>query len=333
MPRARRVLRVPLVSQVRRVVSIFFLLERFRTVAFLKMLPLFSRGVTIHLSLSKTRPTTGVNGFTGASGSTGPDGSPGGPANLLPLISVKYGGTCAIQDPGCYLCLNSYNPAAGCAACAAGYRLATQPLGGRRTLSSTFVPYCVGSVFKNTVENEIVNAFGQLQPAINAADQAKLNALDNIVHGVNSTVSTVEGAKANAISSISKAVNAKVQVAEAATANTLSSISGAISSRVREDEEGNDRALSSIRDTLNSTLHEVQGRLQPPPPPDVIAANKSQANADGKSSAFSSIRGALSGARASLQDMIRDPLRASEEKKAAIASLVNDLSSAAAAEG
>ena len=250
---------------------------------------------------------------------------------MLPLISVKYGGTCAIEDPGCYLCLNSYNPAAGCAACAAGYRLATQPLKGRRTLSSTFVPYCVGSVFKNTVENEIVNAFGYLQPAVNAVDQAKLNALDTIVHVDSAMVNKVEGAKANAISSISDAVNTKVQVAEAAKENTLTSISGAISSKVREVEEGKERAVSSIRDTLNSTLHKVQEKLQPPPPPVVT---KSQAISDDKSSAFSSIRGALSGAKASLQDLIRDPLRAtgaSEEKKEAIALLVNDLSSAAAA--
>ena len=269
-------------------------------------------------------PQTGVNGFTGVSGATGP-------SNLLPLISVKYGGTCAIEDPGCYLCLNSLDPAAGCAACAAGFRLATQPLKRRRTLSSTFVPYCVGSVFKNTVENEIVNAFGHLQHAINAADQAKLNALDNIFHGVNLTVSKVEGA--NAISSISNAENTKVQMAEAAKKNSLSSISGAIRSKFRENEEGKDRALSPIRDTLNLTFHKVQGKLQPQPPPDVIAETKSQAIADGKSGAFSSIRGALSGAKTSLQGLIRDPLRASEEKKAAIASLVNDLSSAAAAEG
>ncbi len=222
---------------------------------------------------------------------------------MLPLVSVKYGGTCTIEDPGCYLCLNAHDPAAGCAACAAGFRLATQPLGGRRTLSSTFVPYCVGSVFKNTVENEIVNAFGQLQPAVNAADKAKLSAIENIVHGINSTVNNVEAAKENA----------------------LLSISGATSSRVRRDDEGNDRALASIRGTLNSTLHEVQGRQQPPTPPDVIAETKSQAISDGKSSALSSIRGALSGATASLQDLFRDPLRASEEKKAAIASLVNDL--------
>ena len=252
---------------------------------------------------------------------------------MLPLISVKYGGTCAIEDPGCYLCLNSYDPAAGCAACAAGFRLATQPLQGRRALSQKFVPYCVGSVFKNTVENEIVNAFGRLQPAVNAADKAKLNAIDNIVHGVNSTVNGMEGARANAISSIANAMNSNVPTAEAAYENALSAISGVISFKAREDEEGKNRALSSIRDTLNSTLPKVQGELQPPPPlPDVTAETTSQANSDGTPSAFSSIRGAFSGAKASLQDLIRDPLRAFQEKKAAIASLFNDLSSAAVGE-
>jgi hypothetical protein len=123
-------------------------------------------------------------------GSTGLTGS-AGPRSLLPLISTHYGGMCAIQDPGCYLCLDALNPAAGCAQCASGFKLATKPVKGRRAVltSSTFtVPYCVGSVLKSAAENEIVNKFGNLQPVVNTVSEAKLNALRNIAKEFNSTV-------------------------------------------------------------------------------------------------------------------------------------------------
>jgi len=98
---------------------------------------------------------------------------------------------CAIQDPGCYLCLTAYDPAAGCAECAPGFKLATKPLNGRwAALANSFtVPYCVGSVLKSAAENEVVNTLGQLQPAVNAVSEAKLNALRNLAKELNSTLS------------------------------------------------------------------------------------------------------------------------------------------------
>jgi len=117
-------------------------------------------------------------------------------SGLLPLISVHYGGQCVIDDPGCYLCLKAEDPAAGCAQCASGFKLATKPLKGRRAaLSNSFtVPYCVGSVLKGAVEKEVVNTFGQLQPAVNTVSEAKLNALRNIANEFNSTLYNAKNA-------------------------------------------------------------------------------------------------------------------------------------------
>ena len=131
-----------------------------------------------------------MTGLTGATGSTAPTGVTG-PSSLLLLVSTRYGGECAIQDPGCYVCLDAFNPDAGCAKCASGFKLATQPLKGRRAAlasSSPAVPYCVGSVLTSAAENELVNAVGQLQPKVNAVSAAKLDAFRNIVKGFNSTV-------------------------------------------------------------------------------------------------------------------------------------------------
>jgi hypothetical protein len=110
---------------------------------------------------------------------------------LSDVISARYGGQCAIKDPGCYLCLTAYDPAAGCAQCASGFKLATKPLKGRRAaLANSFtVPYCVGSVLLGAAENEVVTTVGPLQPAINTASDAKLNALRNIATQLNSTLS------------------------------------------------------------------------------------------------------------------------------------------------
>jgi hypothetical protein len=44
-------------------------------------------------------------------------------------------------------------------------------------------------VLKNTAKNEVVNVVGQLQPAINAISQAKLNALRDLANGINATLS------------------------------------------------------------------------------------------------------------------------------------------------
>ena len=163
------------------------------------------------------------------------------------MISVNYGGECAIQDPGCYLCITADDPAAGCALCAPGFKLATQPLKDRKAalenkaekassweasswpklqagkassweasswpklqagkakagkaeagklqagqsfkLENSFtVPYCVGSVLLGTAENEVVNTFGKLQPAVNAISEARLNALRNVANEFNSTL-------------------------------------------------------------------------------------------------------------------------------------------------
>ena len=89
------------------------------------------------------------------------------------------------------MCLDAMNPAAGCAQCAAGFKLATKPMKGRRaalTTNSFNVPYCVGSVLKSAAVNEIVNTAGQLQPAVNVVSEAKLNALRNIAKEFNATL-------------------------------------------------------------------------------------------------------------------------------------------------
>ena len=113
-----------------------------------------------------------------------------GPLGLSDVISARYGGQCAIKDPGCYLCLTAYDPSAGCAQCAPGFKLATKPLKGRRAaLANSFsVPYCVGSLLKSVAENEVVNTFGQLQPTINTVSDAKLNAIRTIAKELNSTL-------------------------------------------------------------------------------------------------------------------------------------------------
>ena len=76
------------------------------------------------------------------------------------------------------------------AQCAAGFKLATKPLKGRAAAlaNNITVPYCVGSVLKSVAENEVVNTFGQLQPAINTVSDAKLNALRNIAKELNSSL-------------------------------------------------------------------------------------------------------------------------------------------------
>ena len=50
------------------------------------------------------------------------------------------------------------------------------------------MPYCVGSVLLGTAENEVVNTFGKLQPAVNAISEARLNALRNVANEFNSTL-------------------------------------------------------------------------------------------------------------------------------------------------
>jgi hypothetical protein len=62
--------------------------------------------------------------------------------------------------------------------------------GRRAVLTTPFkVPYCVGSLLKNTAKNEVVNVVGQLQPVINAISRAKLNALRDLAKGINTTLS------------------------------------------------------------------------------------------------------------------------------------------------
>ena len=138
--------------------------------------------------------------MTGPTGDTGAKGLPGGlgpdgyvPNNLLSLISVHFGGTCAIPDPGCYLCISADDPSKGCAACASGFKLVTQPQKGRRavlgTKTSFKVPYCVGSGLANVASNDILDAFGKFQPAVNKISEEKLNALRRIQRIVNATLS------------------------------------------------------------------------------------------------------------------------------------------------
>lgn len=105
------------------------------------------------------------------------------PPELPSLISVMYGGSCAISDPGCYLCISSINPGLGCAACAQGYKKVTPSLStpltttwsmGRRAILGTnqqrlapAVPYCLGSPIKATLENDVLVNVGELKSAIN----------------------------------------------------------------------------------------------------------------------------------------------------------------------
>ena len=132
------------------------------------------------------------------------------------MISARYGGQCAIKDPGCYLCLTAYDPSAGCAQCAPGFKLATKPLKGRRAaLANSFsVPYCVGSVLLGAAENEVVNTFGQLQPTITTVSDAKLNALRTIAKELNSTLS-------NAFRSLGNGPNVALPRAPAPIQNLL----------------------------------------------------------------------------------------------------------------
>jgi hypothetical protein len=229
------------------------------------------------------------------------------------LISVNYGGECAIQDPGCYLCITADDPAAGCALCAPGFKLATQPLKGRKAalenkagkassweasiwpklqagkakagedkagkdktgklqagqsskLENSFtVPYCVGSALLGTAENEVVNTFGKLQPAVNKVSEAKLNDLRNVANKFNSTL---YGAK-NAIE------NPAIPEAKL-------------------------KSLREIANKLNSTLSNALRSLG------------NGANVP------------LASATAPIQDLLQDPLQKAEEQRSAISSLVTD---------
>jgi len=105
-----------------------------------------------------------------------------------------YGGTCAIKDPGCYLCISSSNPAQGCAVCAEGFKKVSPSLktnwsmGRRALLQATAAPYCLGSSIKARLENDVLVRVGELNAAINATTTAQKNALFSLGNGANAAL-------------------------------------------------------------------------------------------------------------------------------------------------
>ena len=125
------------------------------------------------------------------------------------------------------MCLTVKDPAAGCAQCAPGFKLATKPLKGRRAAlgaSSFTVPYCVGSLLKSTVENEVVNAVGKLQPTVNKVENAKETALKNVAASANSTVRAAQNAKETALKNVAASADSTARTAQDARETALSSI-------------------------------------------------------------------------------------------------------------
>ena len=119
-----------------------------------------------------------------------------GPNELYNLINVAYGGMCVINDPGCYLCISSMNPAAGCAVCAEGYKrvlpsLSTKWSMGRRAIlgsknnQAPSVPYCLGSSITAKLGNDVLANAGELKAAINATAADSKNALFVLGNGAN----------------------------------------------------------------------------------------------------------------------------------------------------
>ena len=110
-----------------------------------------------------------------------------------------YGGTCAIKDPGCYLCISSSNPAQGCAVCVEGFKKVSPSLktnwsmGRRAILQETAAPYCLGSSITSMLENNVLVRVGELNAlvsstTINATTAAQKNALFSLANGANAAL-------------------------------------------------------------------------------------------------------------------------------------------------
>ena len=126
-----------------------------------------------------------------------------GPDELSHLINVAFGGTCAIDDTGCYLCISSTNPGLGCAVCTEGYKkvrpslstpLSAERSVGRRAIlgtkkkQATDVPYCLGSTIKAELENDVLADAGELSAAIKSKAADSKKALSVIGSGAKASV-------------------------------------------------------------------------------------------------------------------------------------------------
>ena len=130
-----------------------------------------------------------------------------GPDELSHLINVAYGGTCAIDDTGCYLCISSTNPGLGCAVCAEGYKKVrpslSTPLSAERSVGrranpwnkkeATDVPYCLGSTIKAELENDVLADAGELSAAIKSKAADSKKALRVIGSGANAALADAKG--------------------------------------------------------------------------------------------------------------------------------------------
>ena len=179
---------------------------------------------------------------------------------MLSLINVLYGGTCTIDDPGCYLCISSTSPGLGCAVCAEGYKKVSPsasvppkttkwPGKGRRAVlgmtqmqqkfekSSVTAPYCLGSPFKAKLENEVLLRVGEIKGAINETAVANEDALASIRDAVRSKLREAEDLKENALASLGEAIWSKMQLVEGVTEGAISSLQDAVASKEQQAEK------------------------------------------------------------------------------------------------
>ena len=165
-------------------------------------------GVTGATGIDGEVGSVGASGSTGPTGTKGPGGRLGSEGYLIPdvsavaailpsskaLINVRYGGTCATKDLGCFRCISASDPLAGCASCASGFKLVVQPFRARRATLGTraqgIVPYCVGSPLVSELENKLLRDVARLQPSVNATTATGGNPLRAIAASLNATLET-----------------------------------------------------------------------------------------------------------------------------------------------
>ena len=277
---------------------------------------------------------------------------------MLSLINVLYGGTCAIDDPGCYLCISSTDPGLGCAVCAEGYKkvspstsvpLATKwpekttkwPEKGRRSIlgkiqvqhkfekSSVAAPYCLGSPFKAKLENDVLLKVGEIKGAINETAVAKDDALASIRDAVSSKLREVEDLKGNALASLGEALKSKMQQVEEVKEGAISSLQDAVALKKQQADTVKENELPSLLPiAVNSTLLQEKDAL----PSSLPAAVNStllplQADESKEEGALplSSARAALDAARTRLKNLFRDQESGASEVKSELSSLVNEM--------
>ena len=109
------------------------------------------------------------------------------------------------------------------------------------------MPYCVGSVLLGTAENEVVNTFGKLQPAVNAISEAKLNALRDVANKFNSTLYEAKSAMKNPAIPEAK-LNALRNGANIALASATAPIQDLVRDPLQKAEEQRSAISSLVTD-------------------------------------------------------------------------------------